>query len=912
MNMRRYLTFAGLVVLILLCSGPLGWADDDVRRKVISLDGPWQFQVDGAPAGDWRPVALPASFQSHEGTNFHGVGWYRKQVAGGTVPGQTGQRVLLHFQAAATAAEVWWNDQSVGKHLGGWTPFRCDVTDWLWSGPGGPAHEIKVRLDERVGHNTQGFLPAIAPHFGGIWQNVHLLVVPATYIDDLRLLAVGNPGTGRLELEFSLAGTPVADPRTVTVRYRLRGTRAWNSATAPVTPVIETNRVATAIGHVLRVEVPVADFQLWSPTAPNLYEVELQTPATAGGDTVSTRAAFRSVEVRGAELLLNGKQLNVRGVLNWGYAPPRLDPNPGEGAFRRELELARSYGFNLMKFCLWIPPPRYLEMADEAGFLVWEEYPTWHPDMTGKYLAELRQEYDEFFAGDRNHPAVILRSLTCETGSRAEPAVLQALYEQAHARVPRSLVEDDSSWIQWTRFTDFWDDHPYGNNHTWVSTLHSLTDYARQHGSKPLVLGEAITADTWVDAAHFRHQLRGERPFWAPAILDSQPQWLDRMKALAGPEGLAELGPDSLHYAWLMRKYQLETYRREVPSGGYVVSVIRDFPKASMGLLDYSSRPKWSPAVWSWHGATMLLLQTEQDRRSYSSGESLNAGVLVSHFGETPLEHARLTLTVTNPEDHGSVLLRSEQFLPGQNPGTLSRVAGLNLVLPEVTKPARLEVSAMLTSAQGSRANTWSLWLVPQATQGSTQVWVDASVDRETAAELFPGAAAWSPSQTNGIVVAARLGSEMSAFLGQGGRVLLLPDDGTNNFTLKDHWFLRGAPYLPASPLLLRMPRDLLVELQAFDLAAKVLPDVPYLDSIDPMLMLWDTHDDVVVKTHALVFAARAGYGRLLVSALRHRGTENAAGKWLLGQLIEILAGEPAPRHALPPEFWQLELVRER
>ena len=80
MNMRRYLTIAGLVVLILLCSGPLGWADGDVRRKVISLDGLWQFQVDGARAGDWRPVVLPASFQSHEGTNFHGVGWYRKHI----------------------------------------------------------------------------------------------------------------------------------------------------------------------------------------------------------------------------------------------------------------------------------------------------------------------------------------------------------------------------------------------------------------------------------------------------------------------------------------------------------------------------------------------------------------------------------------------------------------------------------------------------------------------------------------------------------------------------------------------------------------------------------------------------------------------------------------------------------------
>ena len=48
-------------------------------------------------------------------------------------------------------------------------------------------------------------------------------------------------------------------------------------------------------------------------------------------------------------------------MLNWGYSPPLVTPSTDEEHFRTELQLARSLGFNMMKFCLWIPPQRYLQ-----------------------------------------------------------------------------------------------------------------------------------------------------------------------------------------------------------------------------------------------------------------------------------------------------------------------------------------------------------------------------------------------------------------------------------------------------------------------------------------------------------------------------------------------------------------------
>ena len=164
-------------------------------RQTISLNGQWFFQTNGAPAAQWKSVPVPSYWESHEGTNFDGIGWYWRAVEPLALP--PGRRALLHFQAAATEAEVWWNGQRLGAHLGGWTPFRFEVTPRA-PAEGAGMNEIRVWLDEKVGHNTQGFLPVLQPHFGGLWQDVELLVVPGAYIDDLRVRAAGKWLLGRL------------------------------------------------------------------------------------------------------------------------------------------------------------------------------------------------------------------------------------------------------------------------------------------------------------------------------------------------------------------------------------------------------------------------------------------------------------------------------------------------------------------------------------------------------------------------------------------------------------------------------------------------------------------------------------------------------------------------------------------
>lgn len=796
-------------------------------RQALPLDGTWQFRRDGDTK--WKEVVLPGHWERHEGIRFDGIGWYERTVTPPAVA--KNQRLLLEFDAVATHATVFWNDELVGEHLGGWTRFRLDVTPHVRAAKPGP-QKLRIRVDERVGHNTQGFLPIVAPHFGGIWQSIRWLLLPDHHIDDLNLQAHGNPQTKRLEIVAPLVGDGRDDPAIVIEWREIAASRTgWQKVTLPANAGHEPGAATLRWdGQCARISVPIADARTWSPQQPVLYEYRLKwLPKTAGGgDTVSGRFAFRAMTTDREKFLLNGEPIRLRGVLNWGYTPPSLTPYPDPEVWRADLRLIKSYGFNMMKCCLWLPQKRLLEIADEEGVCIWMEYPAWHPQFTPKYLPDLLKEYTEFFHHDRNHPSVVLRSLTCETGHGADLKVIQSLYDQAKAAIPGCLVVDDSSWIEWNRVYDFFDDHPYGNNHTWPATLERLKRYIARKGVKPLALGEAIAADTWVATQPMLEAIAAAKddpnqqwtldergyPFWVPGFFDANRKWLQRLAAVcSGPLDELRLQQDSLQYAKRMRRYQIEEYRRGVPGGAYVVSVLRDFPLAGMGLIDFLGRPKWTPKDWDWH-----------------------------HDAE-----------------------------PRESPWPK--------MVPPIGRTRDLPPIAWHESVDGQFRQSWPLPNTKELHGAATTITVTRRLDRRILDDMEKGAS-----------------------------VLLLPDGQPGSFPLRGHWFLRGGPVVnPHHPLVKSYPRlhELLVDHQAFDLAGDVIPDMEYLEEIDPIMLLWDNHDMKEVKTHGLAFETRVGQGRLLVSALNHMGRDNAGGAWLLERFLAHLADGPPPRRSITPNTLQ-------
>lgn len=937
---------AGLPLLEAMPAVAQSWPE---RR---SLDGDWEFRRD--QDSDWKTVQLPAPFEHHEGTQFDGVGWYRKRLKQRLLTPH--ESLTIRFHGAATQVQVWCGGQIAGSHLGGWTPWDCDLTPWLRAETEETATEVEllVRVDELVGHNSQGFLPVFAPHFGGLWQSIELQRSGAWRIDDHALFAYGDVQKQAIGLQVPIRlaaeqSNPLPSaPVGVHVRYRKKPKPKPDAASNPLEAepspwhdlngfLFDESEIETLVRDrklQIDISIPIENPPLWSPESPDMFEVQVHlmrrilgpaAPTVITIDSASTTAAFRTITAQGERLLLNGQPLRVRGILNWGYAPPSTAPSLDPKRWREELELVKAYGFNLIKCCLWIPPKGFLEMADELGVLVWMEYPTWHAPWTADQLPKLQHEFDEFFLFDRPHPSVILRSLTCETGPSADLNVLKALYDQCHQRIPGSIVEDDSSWIQWNRVHDFYDDHPYGNNHTWVATLDRLKKHIAEHGSKPLVLGEAIAADTWLDPRTLDPIVGDARPFWLPGFFDANREWLENRRRDMGEEAIARLGTDSLDYALAMRKYQIEAYQREVPDGGYVVSVIRDFPFAGMGLLDFQGHPKWPASDWSWHGDSMLVLKTERDARSFEATTPFQAEwtwkapplrdlqaiqPTLHWYLEQPtgkrIERVEPIEFPTSPTENDAV----HRSIPPQADmrGKLRAEWSEWLEFPDGDQPQTVALHAEVRDGDRVLArNRWKLWVMPPRSS-EIRRWpleFHPSCDdgfRARILEALGTSAASADASTDPhsddrtIVIARRFDGPLLQRLQDGATVCMIPDGSEGSLPLQDHWFLRGGPVITSRHANWNALHDMLVELQHFDLASRIVPELQWLDQLDPLVMLWDNHDIARVKTHGLLFASQVGDGKLMVDAIHSeaRAMESAAGRFLLHRILHTLK-EPQP-----------------
>jgi hypothetical protein len=230
-----------------------------------------------------------------------------------------------------------------------------------------------------VGHNSQGFLPVFAPHFGGLWKPVQARWTSPLAIDSKQLFVWGHLPSRTLHYEIPIGGlNPTAlgafvDPTKsyrVCLNYRLAksgpaksgptgsGTSAWNNHCIELSePQIQELRRNSRL--VLEGSLEVPDPVAWDVDQPHRYDVEIgiqeispnHSPSlepTLWIDRIETQAAFREIRHEGSALILNGKPLVVRGVL---------------------------IGFNLMKFCLWVPPKGYLQMADEMGVVGLDRVP---------------------------------------------------------------------------------------------------------------------------------------------------------------------------------------------------------------------------------------------------------------------------------------------------------------------------------------------------------------------------------------------------------------------------------------------------------------------------------------------------------------------------------------------------------
>ncbi|MEW6250801.1 MAG: glycoside hydrolase family 2 TIM barrel-domain containing protein [Planctomycetota bacterium] len=475
----------------------IGYPRPQLRRgNWTSLNGRWDFALDpdcvrSAPEAvefDRNiivPFAPETKASSVGDAGFFRACWYRRTFD--PPPVAPGQRLLLHFGAVDDTARVWVNDRLVARHVGGYVPFRADITDALR--PDGP-QRIIVRAEDDPhdltkprGKQDWQLEPHSIwyPRTTGIWQTVWLEVVPATRIGFLRW----TPSVERWEvgLEVRLAG-PRRDDLRLDVLLEAEGVLLARDVYAIVSGEVHRRIQLSDPG--------VDDYRnelLWSPKQPTLIEARLQLvgPDDEIIETVESYTALRSIGVQGDRFVLNGRPYPLRMVLDQGYWPETGLTPPDDAAVRRDVELARQMGFNGVRLHQRIPDPRYLYWADRLGLMVWEEMPSAYR-YNKRAIMRTTREWMEALERDLSHPCIVAWVPLNESwgvpdlpDSPAQRHYVRALYHLTKTIDPSRPVVGNDGWESVA--TDIIGIHDYDTQPRRLKERYTAADYsiARLH-----------------------------------------------------------------------------------------------------------------------------------------------------------------------------------------------------------------------------------------------------------------------------------------------------------------------------------------------------------------------------------------------------------------------------------------------
>jgi beta-galactosidase len=393
-------------------------ADYDVSGwGAIQVPGNWELQGYGVPIYSNITYPHPANppFIDH---SDNPVGCYVREF---DVPAEwSGRRIYLHFESSLTAMYVWVNGQYVGYSQVTKCPAEFDVTPYVKPG----ANKIAVegyRWSDGAYLEDQDFW-----RLSGFDRSVYLYST-----DQIRILDFFAKGdldasykNGLFSLDLTVKKYPEA-AASVQAEVQILDAAGRQAFT-------KTQSLAVAQGVGAEATLTLADRvaspKLWSNETPYLYTLLITLKDKSGKtlEVTSSRIGFRKVEIKNAQLLVNGKTILVRGV-NLHEHNPYTGHVQSEEMMRRDIALMKQHNVNAVRTSHYPQSLLWYRLCDEYGiFLVDEANIESHGMGYGKEnMANFPEWRNAHFdrvvrvvERDKNHPSVIVWSMgnECSNG----------------------------------------------------------------------------------------------------------------------------------------------------------------------------------------------------------------------------------------------------------------------------------------------------------------------------------------------------------------------------------------------------------------------------------------------------------------------------------------------------------------
>ena len=400
----------------------------NLERNVVNLSGIWSFKIDSNNIGEkehwfnglkkYKPIAVPASWndQYEELRDYMGIAWYEQNTF---IPKTwKGQKIFIRFGSANYAAKIWINGKPLGKHEGGHLPFSFEISDFInWD----TSNKIVVQVEnilkpERVpagAITTEGsftnypsgnfdFFP-----FCGLQRPVWIYSVPQSHIKNITVVTKIESSNANIEIKVKKEGI------------------AKNGKIIFSDNENRFEKEFSFLGEDAFVTLKITEAHLWNLEDPFLYDLDVSlTHGKEIVDNYKMPVGIRSISVKNAQLLLNGKPLFLK-----GFGKHEDFPVLGKGTsypvIVKDFSLLKWIGANSFRTSHYPYDEEYMTMADKEGILIIDEIPAVglffdkNLDQLNQRKEKCREQIKELINRDKNHPSVIMWSVANEPGLRS-------------------------------------------------------------------------------------------------------------------------------------------------------------------------------------------------------------------------------------------------------------------------------------------------------------------------------------------------------------------------------------------------------------------------------------------------------------------------------------------------------------
>ncbi len=382
-----------------------------VRENFCLLDGMWDFSFDDENVGETKKfyegfekqhdICVPFSYETKlsgiEDESVHNYVWYHKSIE---IDKKWSENcTLLHFEGSDYRTKLWINGKFIGEHFGGYARFSFDISKSLKLGKNDITVKIEDSLCREQARGKQRFkdenFACWYVQTTGIWKSVWLENVNHAHIDNVKITPIIGENSVLVEGDATNADNCELD---INITFK----------NAPI-----TNSKVLLNGAHFSAKINISSntlpwqVELWSPQNPALYDVEFTLQCDKKAlDCVKSYFGMREIKTEGQQILLNGRPLYQRLILDQGYWEESHLTPPSDEAMIEDIEKIFAMGYNGLRKHQKTEDERFLYHCDQKGMLVWCEMPS-HYVFSDKAMDNFSKEWFEIVRQNYNHPSII-------------------------------------------------------------------------------------------------------------------------------------------------------------------------------------------------------------------------------------------------------------------------------------------------------------------------------------------------------------------------------------------------------------------------------------------------------------------------------------------------------------------------